>query len=563
MYKLFFSFTLLMIAATTSVAQNVEIKLNAPAKVNARQQFNVELSTNSQDIRLATPSFNGMRVLGSSQGYESRYYNGVQTSSFKVTFVVIADKPGKYTIPAVKGSLGGNIYQSNSVTIEVVEAGPNEDVYIDVTANKTEAYIGEQIVLTASLYSRYNLEGLEDAVYPNPNGFWAKDLPNSSNKRLEVVTKNGVSYLFGVLQKKLLFPQKTGTLTVEPYSLTCIIKGFGFPRVTAVSKPKNFKIKPLPVEGKPEDFGGAVGSYDVSISTDKTEVKLDEPVTLKITVTGSGNFQLFEAPKIDLPTALEKFEPKVNEDVKVTEKGQTGSKTYTVVAIARQSGEFKLQPVQFHYFDPASKTYKTAKSKELTITISGERTQSFTSGIVRPGTEVEDLGTDIRFIKQNGVQFVSGEYKFFNSFKFWMFFAFLIVLFGVALIVRQQQIKNNANVIGMKNRLAGKTSRKRLKLAETYIQQNKKDEFYAEVLNALWGYLSDKLAIPRAELSRDNVQEKLTDKQIDSAVVQKFIDTLDTCEFEHYAPESAAHPLNEVYAMAAEAIEQMETSIKA
>ncbi|MBQ5574837.1 MAG: protein BatD, partial [Bacteroidales bacterium] len=339
--------------------------------------------------------------------------------------------------------------------------------------------------------------------------------------------------------------------------------GFRQAKAIAKSKAKTIKVKPLPAEGKPDGFGGAVGSFSVAASTDKTDLKLDEPLTIKITVTGSGNFQLFEAPKIDLPSAFEQFEPKSTENVNANEKGLSGNKVFSIVAIARQSGSFTIPPVKFHYFDPATKSYKTATSKELVLNVSGERDPNSVASTVISKTDIEDLGSDIRFIKQSGVKFTNGNSKFFNSFKFWMIFAFLIVIFGVVLIVRQQQIKNNANVIGMKNRRAGKTSRKRLKLANTYIEQNKKDEFYAEVLNALWGYLSDKLAIPRAELSRDNVQEKLTEKQIDPAVVQKFIDTLDTCEYEHYAPESAAHPLNEVYAMAAEAIEQMETSIKA
>jgi hypothetical protein len=160
---------------------------------------------------------------------------------------------------------------------------------------------------------------------------------------------------------------------------------------------------------------------------------------------------------------------------------------FSIVAIARQSGSFTIPPVKFHYFDPATKSYKTATSKELVLNVSGERDPNSVASTVISKNDIEDLGSDIRFIKQSGVKFTNGNSKFFNSFKFWMIFAFLIVIFGVVLIVRQQQIKNNANVIGMKNRRAGKTSRKRLKLANTYIEQNKKDEFYAEVLNALWG----------------------------------------------------------------------------
>ena len=583
MYKLFVSFTLMMIAAATGLAQDVEIKLKAPSKAVTGKAFNVEVSANQEGVRLGTPTLEGLQMVGKMHTSNSSYIDGVSSMSFSCIYFVVANKPGKYTIPSVSASYNGKIYKSNSVTIEVTgeevknnsgnggngggnAPSSNEDVFMDLSVNKSEAYVGEQIMLTASLYSRYSIGGLENGNFPNGNGFWSKEFGSQSNIGFTRIRHNNKVYLYGVLQKKILFPQKSGNLTIDPYSIDCIITdSFGFRegRIVARSKGKTIKVKPLPTEGKPDGFSGAVGSFNIEVSSDKTDLKLDEPLTIKVTVTGSGNLQLIEVPKLSLPTAFEQFDPKTTDNITANDNGVSGSKTSATVAIARQSGSFTLPPVQFHYFDPKTKSYKTASSKELVINVSGERDPNSVASNVISKTDIEDLGSDIRFIKQSGVTFSDGGSKFFNSFKFWMIFALIITAFGVALIVRQQQIKNNANVIGMKNRRAGKTSRKRLKLAATYIQQNKKDDFYAEILNALWGYLSDKLAIPRADLSRDNVQEKLAEKDIDPAVVQKFIDTLDTCEFEHYAPESAAHPLDEVYTMAADAIEQMETSIKA
>ncbi|MCR5453860.1 MAG: BatD family protein [Bacteroidales bacterium] len=595
MYKLFFSLTLMLIATTASVAQDVEITLSAPSKVNTGRWFRVEVSSNVQNARLGTPNFGELQVDYNSKSQSSSFsiINGAMTAKISTIYLVIAEKPGKYTIPGVKASYNGKTYTSNSVTIEAVgedqstanNAGggqqnqqgqqgnttnPNisdkKDLFIDLTVNKSDVYVGEQIIMTASLYSRYNISNFGSVNFTNGNGFWSKVIQNPSNISFARKTINGTPYLYAMLQKKLLFPQKAGNLTIDPYSIECIVGdpfGFRQARAEAKSTSKTIKVKPLPSEGKPENFGGAVGTFTISASTDKTDVKLDEPLTIKVTVSGSGNFQLFEAPKLNLPSAFEQFDPKPDDKTKPTDNGMTGNFIYSTVAIARQSGEFTIPPIQFHYFDPKSKQYKTASSKEITINVSGERDPNSVASSVISKTDIEDLGSDIRFIKQGDVKFAKGGNQFFNSFKFWMIFAIMIVLFFVVLIVRQQQIKNNANVIALKNRRAGKTSRKRLKLAETYINQNKKDEFYAEILNALWGYLSDKLAIPRAELSRDNVQEKLAEKDIDPAVTQKFIDTLDTCEFEHYAPESAAHPLSEMYTMAAEAIEQMETTIKA
>ena len=587
MYKLFFSFTLLIITATAGVAQDVKVTLKAPSKVSVGQPFQVEISANNQNARLGAPKMEGLAVRGRMQNYNAIYSNGVSTASVSVVYTIIAPKAGKYTIPAVEASLAGNIYKSNSVTIEAVDDGKTgggngsntggsnsggnssssqqADIFFELVPSKSEVYVGEQIIVSADFYSRYYIRGFEDAYFPNSPGFWSKVLKSPSNFTENKKKINNKTYLYYQLENKALFPQKVGSLTLEPYSISYIVENaFGMLNAYPISaKPKTIKVKPLPTEGKPDGFGGAVGNFTISISADKTELKLDEPLTINVTVSGSGNFPLFENPTLSLPSAFEQFDPKSSEKITSTTE-YAGSKTFSTVAIARQSGEFTIPPIEFHYFDPKSKSYKTTSSKELKLTVIGERVENNnTASTLVSKTDVEDLGNDIRFIKQSGVSFSDGNSKFFNSFKFWMIFALIITLFGITLIVRQQQIKNNANVIGMKNRLAGKTSRKRLKLAATYIEQNKKDEFYAETLNALWGYLSDKLAIPRADLSRDNVQEKFAEKQIDSSVTQKFIDVLDTCEFEHYAPESAAHPLSEVYTMAAEAIEQMESSFKA
>ncbi len=590
MQKILFSFALIMIAATAaSVAQDVEIVMNAPAKVASGVPFRLDVSVNRQNAKMETPKLDDFDVYGRSTSQNMSIINGDMTVKLVYMYTISAPKPGTYTIPAITATVNGQKYTSNSVTIEVTQgnssAGSNPqsgsgsrsnimddspapsqggNTFLEVNTNKSEVFVGEQVILSAVFYSRYDILGFDSPKYPNFNGFWAKDIYNPTNINFERKRINGTIYAYALWQKKALFPQKTGTLTIEPYSVECIvIDDFGFRRArsTAQSKSKTIKVKPLPA-GKPDNFGGAVGNFTVSMSADKSSVKLDDPLTIKVVVSGTGNFQLFSTPKLDLPTEFEQYEPKSTENLTANDNGISGSKTFSTVVIARQPGEFTIKPVEFSFFDPVSKTYKTVKSKEITVSVSGERDpNNHTSAIVK--TDVENLGSDIRFIKQSNVTFKDGNGQFFNSFKFWMIFALLIVIFGIVLIIRQQQIRNNANVIGMKNRRAGKTSRKRLKLAATYIKQNKKDEFYVETLNALWGYLSDKLAIPRADLSRDNVQEKLAEKQIDPAVTQKFIETLDTCEFEHYAPEAMSHSLDEVYTMAAEAIEQMETSIKA
>ncbi len=569
-----------------AMAQDLEVQMTAPGSVAAGRPFNLKISVNSQSARIGKPQVNDFDVLGQSSGTSMSIVNGNMSVERSITYTMVASKPGSYTIPGVVAEDNGKKYTSNAVTIEVTgqeqqnQANGNqsqgrnsnvadnvqtngEDCFLDLSFNKQEVYIGEQVIMGCTLFSAYQVSEFEDFKVPSFNGFWVKDIENPKNITFERKRLGNKTYLYALLQKKALFPQRAGTLTIEPYKLDMIV-GDGFfrmARASAKSKTKNITVKTLP-DGKPEGFGGAVGSFKVNLSSDKTEVNLDEPLTIKITVIGSGNFQLFEAPKLSLNSAFEQFEPKTTENITVGAQGVSGSKTFSTVVIARQPGEYVIPAVKFAYFDPSSKSYKVAETKELAITVTGERSADSQAATTIIGTEIEDLGSDIRFIKQDGFTLKNGNNKFFNSFYFWMIFILLPVLLAGAILFRMQQIKNNANVIGMKRSKAGKTSRKRLKKAEAFIKDNKKNEFYTEVLNALWGYLSDKLSIPVSELNKDNVREKLSEKQMDAEVTDKFINVLDTCEFEHYAPESMSHSLQEVYDMAAEAIEQMETSIK-
>lgn len=588
MSRILLSFTLILFAALAA-AQDVEVKIKAPNKVKAGEPFRISVSVNAQNARLSDPQLNDFQCYGRSTSSSMQMINGDITVERAFIYTLVAEKEGTFTINPVTAEVGGKSYKSNSVTITVEKGESNVaqnsqqqmyepqnnsdapaptnsgDLFVDVVTNKSDVYVGEQIILSSYLYSRYDIRDFEDAKFPKFSGFWAKDISNPKNITFDRKRVNNQVYLYAPWQKKALFPQKAGTLEIDPYTINCIVRdswGFRTARLVATSKVKQIKVKPLP-EGKPANFGGAVGNFTISMSSDKKEVKLDEPLTVKVTVNGGGNFQLFEAPKVQFPSAFEQFEPKSSENINAGANGITGSKTFSTVVIARQPGEYTIPPVEFSYFDPSSKSYKTVSTKELVLTISGERDSNSVAYSTVPKSDIVDLGSDIRFIKQDGVKLKNGKSQFFNSFEFWIIISLLILAFAAVIVLRMQQIKNNANVIGMKNRRAGKTSRKRLKQAANFMNLNKKDDFYVEILNALWGYLSDKLAIPVAKLSRDNVSEKLTEKGIEQPVIQKFMDVLDTCEFEHYAPESMSHPLDEVYTMAAEAIETMESSIKA
>ena len=566
-------------------AQDFEISMNAPSAVQTGSPFRLEVSVNAQNADLPQPDLKNFQVLGRSSSSSMSFVNGDMSVKRSIIYTLIAEKAGTFTVPAVTVSYKGKNYTSNTLSITVsgddVQQGggsqnqqsaeadapapqnASSNLFVDVNCSKKEVFVGEQVIISASVYSRYNISGVEDVKTPGFKGFWVQDIFNPKNITFDRKYIGNKEYLYTLWQKKALFAQKTGTLEIEPYDITFIVSdGWGFNRskMSAKSKTVKINVKPLPA-GKPDGFGGAVGNFTVSISSDKTELNLDEPMTVKVTVQGSGNFKLFETPKVDFPSAFEKFEPKSQENISANNNGISGTKTFSYMVIARQNGEFEIPGVNFSFFDPASKSYKTVSTKPLNITVKGERDSTSAAVSTVMKSDVENLGSDIKFIKTN-FSLGNSNKKFFNSFEFWLIIILLFALFAAVILWRLQQIKNNADVIGTKNRRAGKTSRKRLKKAAEFLKQNKKDEFYVEILSALWGYLSDKLAIPASDLSRENVSEKFAEKGINEEVSNQVIEVLDTCEFEHYAPETMSKPMDEVYAMAAQAIETLEVTIK-
>ncbi len=587
MNRLIIAITLLTGIISTAYGQDVAVTANAPSTVKSGQPFRIEYTVNAQGAQLGQPDLTGLNYYGASTSQSVSIVNGYMTVKYSVYYTVSAPKAGTYKIPPVTAEYNGKTYKSKELVI-TAQDNPQQNqaqnqggsqnqqqsqaeeqvsgsgnLFIDVNVNKKEVYVGQHIVLSAGFYSRYNIQEIADTKLPSYNGFWVKEISTSSRITLQQKLINGVPYSYGLLHKKVLIPQRAGDLVIEPYSIDFITReGFwdSYKR-TGKSTTKTIKVKQLP-SPKPDNFGGAVGSFNISMTADKEEVKLDDPLTIKVTLTGNGNIQLCEAPKVDIPSAFEAFPPKSTENIKTDDNGMSGTRTFNYVAIARQPGEITIPAVKFSYFDLATKSYKTVSTNELTIKITGERDSTatgFTGGVIK--SDVENLGSDIRFIKQ-GFELKSKKFGFFNSFEFWMIILVLALAFTAVILLRLQQIKNNANLAAVKNRKAGRTSRKRLKKAAEYMKQNKKDEFYEEVLNALWGYLGDKLEMPASELTRDNVVEKLGDKGVSMDAVEPFVNTLNDCEFERYAPSGLARPLQDMYTRAAEAIEQMENNIK-
>jgi hypothetical protein len=403
------------------------------------------------------------------------------------------------------------------------------------------------------------------------------ELPNDRKWGLE--RYKGRNYQTTIYRQFVLFPQQSGTITIEPGRFDASIA-----KAVAVSDPfeaffnggndhvevkktlmtpqLNINVKALP-PGKPANFSGAVGNFSISSSINSTTVKTNDAVTVKLVISGTGNLTLLGNPEVKFPEEFEIYDPKADNKFRLTEAGLSGSKVIEYLAIPRTAGTFRIPPVQFAYFDLKSQSYKTLTTDPYTLTV--EKGEGNAAQAIANFTNKEDLrvlNEDIRFIKQNDVKLSPRGHFFVGSPGYWLWYILPLLAFILLFTLYRKQIAANANVSAMRTKKANKTAVKRMKLAERLLKENKRDAFYDEVLKALWGYISDKLNIPVSRLSKDNVEEELHRYGVDDTLIAGFLDALHNCEFARFAPGDAGQAMDKVYADSLNIISKMESSIK-
>ena len=320
-------------------------------------------------------------------------------------------------------------------------------------------------------------------------------------------------------------------------------------------------VKALP--DKPADFSGGVGDLNISSSINSTSVKTNDAVTVKVVISGTGNLKLLSNPEVKFPEDFEIYDPKSENNFRLTNEGLSGNKVIEYLAIPRNPGEYKIPPVSFTYFDVKSKSYKTLTTEGYNLHVEkgeGDATQTIANFTNKE--ELKVLNEDIRFIKQNEVKLTPRGQFFFSTLGYWLFYLIPFLVFIVFFVIYRKQIAANANVTKVRTRKANKVAVKRLKLAGKLLSDNKKDEFYDEVLKALWGYVSDKLSIPMSRLSKDNIEEELRNYGVADMLIAEFLKVLDNCEFARFAPSDAHQGMDKIYAEALDIISKMEGSIK-
>lgn len=448
-------------------------------------------------------------------------------------------------------------------------------MFITVTADKKKVFEQEAVLLTYKVYSLVNLSQLVGDM-PDLEGFHTQEIPLPQQKSLKLENHNGRNYGTVVWRQYVLFPQRSGKLTIPSMKFEGIViqqnrsldpfdaffnGGSTMVEVkkTIVAPALTLEVDPLPA--RPANFSGAVGKFTVGASLTPQEIKSNDALTLRLTVSGQGNMKLIKAPEVKFPKDFEVYDPKITDQTKVGRGGVSGNKVFDYLAVPRHAGKYTVPEVEFCYFDPEAKAYKTLKTQRFDLQVAKGKGGGQSSGLASR-EDVKLLASDIRYIHQGEVTLRRADEGYFGTLAYVWSYLVPLLVFIVLVIVFRKQAMENANVAKMRNKKANKVAAKRLKQAHALWKANEPSAFYDEVLKTLWGYVGDKLNIPVAELNKENVSEKLRAKGTDEEMVNAFMAVLNDCEFARYAPGDPSQTMDKIYASAAEVINRMESTIK-
>ncbi len=604
-----------LMAAHVVEAQQVTFRASAKNVVRVGERFQLVYTVNGEGQNFKPPAIEGFDVLSgpsTSQSSSIQIINGSVSRSVEYSFTFILQAKGEegiFDIQPAEVTVDGKVYKSNPLKVQVVQSGASQqgqqpqgggtsgvttaddlkdDVFVRAVLNKSSPVQGEQVVITYKLYFRINIASPEFTSEPSFKGFWVNDLlQNRQNLPQYQEVYAGQNYHVAELKKLALFPQRSGQFAIDPLEVKVQAQVraktqaksrdpffdsfFNDPffnryqniEVPLKSNPLTIHVKELPTANKPADFGGSVGNFDISSSIDRTELKTNEAINLKFTVSGTGNVELVDKLNVTFPPDFETYDPKVTKNMNYLASGVSGKKTFEYLLIPRAAGTFTLDPVSFTYFDLGRQQYVTLRTPAYEIKV--EKGEDDGSGFTFAGgnqADIRYLGSDIRHIRVHNPGFRLTGTFFFGSTLYYVLLATPLFLFILFVMIWKKELKKRSNLALMKNRKATKVARKKMKKAESFLKENNRNAFYEEVSQALWGYLSDKFSIPLANLSIDTVNETLKAKGVREEMIGKFTETLNNCEFARFAPGDSQTAMENIYNEAVSLVSHMERELK-
>lgn len=601
-----------MAAVGFVAAAQTKIAVEAPNIVGSDEQFNVTFIIEGEDRPSNfnwNPGDDFTLVWGPQRGESTsiRVINGKRSKSsqFTYTYILAPKKTGKFELPAATAKMKGETITSVQAAVEVLASDSSasaqsgassgntqqtkpsgtissKDLFLKFTVSRTSAVVGQPLTAELKLYQNVDIAGFEGAKFPAFNGFWSQETaaPNNINFQREEV--DGRLYNSALLRRYVLIPQQVGNLVIDPAELVCLVNvrrpshgnsifdSFFDDNTMTVRKrvttpAVHVHVNPLP-SGAPATFGGGVGSFRISASLSKDQLKMHEATSLTVTVSGRGNVSLLEAPKVNFPADMDVYDTKTTENTDKTTGGTSGSKVFEYPFIPRSHGEFTIAPIEYSYYDVNAGKYETISTGPITFNVEkgdAAETQTSTSQLVMPDRKsVKNLGEDIRFIRTRQPSYKFRTVFFVDSLWYWVTAALILLVAGLLWYLMKGMEARRADVVGNKNRKATKMALGRLKMAAGYLQKNLYSAFYEELHKALLGFASDKMNIGAEDLSKENIAAMLKEAGVAEDLSAQFVALLDACEFARYSPDGGNEAMNTHYNEAVKVISSIDSVMK-
>lgn len=568
-------------------AKGVEISVDAPRVMAVGMPFRIEFTMNGKPDQFTAPSFEGFDIVAgpsTSQSTSISIINGKteKTSYFIYTYVLVAREAGNMVIGSASAVEDNITTKTTPLNIEIVKDGGNstattqssgqttksrsiasDDILLLLTTSRNKIYEGEPIVAQVKILTRAELVNISSAKYPSFEGFWKQDLATDKNSQWQREVYNDKIYDSNVIAEYILFPQKKGTITIEPMSMDFTARiempstqktsnsifdsffggGVQYQNITRkVLSPKvTVTVKPFN-KTAPASYSGAVGSFDIKAELSEDIISANNSANIKITINGTGNLPLINEPNINFPTSFEQYKVRSTEDINVTTEGVSGSKTFEYPFIARAKGDYSIGPIEFSYFDIEKQDFVTISTPEIKIAVTNDNSSNasqLSGTTVISGLSKEELkviGNDIRFIHTGNPHLRPKSFMLISSAIYWAILLAMLIAFAAAITFFRKKIKASKDIVRQKSKKASRAALSRLREAKKSMNENKKSQFYQNILKAMWGYVGDKMNIENSLLSRDNISQKLLEKGIDEETIENFKGVIDAVEQAQYAP---------------------------
>lgn len=572
-----------------------EVQVSVPSSVEEGRQFRLSYVSGERISTINLPTIKDFTLLGgpsTSSSTSMQLINGQmsRSSTYTYSYILQAGKPGTYTIGPATVQLGGKTFKTGSATVKVVPAASpssassgsgsrssaaespgnfrKDDVFVRAEVSKTNPYVEEEVVVRYKLYVPEGVR-FQSSIkkMPSYTGLWTYELGDRTAERQPYrETYNGKSYTVIDLISSAVYPQKAGTLTIPPVEVEMVVQVlvqrqrsndpwenffsdpfFGMQQVQQInfdvrSKAVQIQAKELPSAKRPEDFSGLVGQFTLKGTLSRSELRANDATNLTLTLSGKGNLQHAEAPALVFPSDISAQEPAVTDKISTSEKGGvSGSRSFEYILIPRQAGEYELPAASFSYFDPVARQYVTLRTNAYTLKVAKGDPASASSMVSSNKKDVKVVGNDIRFIRTSS-RLQKGKPDFFASPLYWTLLCLPVLLFLLFLLLFAKRMHERENVTMFKDKKASKVARKRLKTAGKYLNAKQDSQFYEEISQVLWGYVSDKFHIPMGQLSMETARQKLSERNMSAERIDEFMETLNQCEYVRFAPSAETTP---------------------